>query len=181
MNEDLKLVESGLRAVVQEKDGETEGRGAGERFGGPVAPDPARAIGRPGDHGRETLRARRGPTITRHLGWPIPAMSVASPEIANMAMGKKQHPELAVVDHSGQTGRQAPCQRPWPPEAVAEGVPDMGTGLEVKVLRGGVLVATASQRQLHAAMPSRDARPGAVRPCGEEARGEPWHRTKVNP
>jgi len=30
-------------------------------------------------------------------------------------------------------------------------------------------------------MPSRDAGPGAARPCGEEARGAPQHRTKVNP
>jgi len=28
--------------------------------------------------------------------------------------------------------------------------------------------------------PSWDAGPGAARPCGEEARGEPQHRTKVN-
>ena len=29
-----------------------------------------------------------------------------------------------------------PLSRPKPPEAVAEGVPGMGTGLDVKVLRG---------------------------------------------
>src|ERR1700691_5307185 len=45
----------------------------------------------------------------------------------------------------------------------------------------GELVATASQRQLHAVGGVVRRQPaGAVRPCGEEARGKPWHRTKVN-
>src|SRR5665811_1937742 len=45
----------------------------------------------------------------------------------------------------------------------------------------GELVATASRRQLHAVDYVVRRQPtGAVRPCGEEARGKPWHRTKVN-
>ena len=44
----------------------------------------------------------------------------------------------------------------------------------------GELVATASRRQLHAVC-RRETPPGAARPCGEEARGVPQHRTKVNP
>jgi hypothetical protein len=45
----------------------------------------------------------------------------------------------------------------------------------------GELVATASRRQLHAVdFVVRQQSAGAARPCGEEARGKPWHRTQVN-
>ena len=39
----------------------------------------------------------------------------------NMAMGKKLARNLPLTDHSGEAGRRGPCQRPWPPKAVAKG------------------------------------------------------------
>jgi len=57
----------------------------------------------------------------------------------------------------------------------------MGTGLEGVSPLQGELVATASRRQLRAVdCVVRRQAAGAVRPCGEEARGKPWHRTQVN-
>ena len=45
----------------------------------------------------------------------------------------------------------------------------------------GLSEATASQRQLHERKDSMKSRIFAARPCGMEARGEPQHRTQVNP
>jgi hypothetical protein len=59
-------------------------------------------------------------------------------------------------------------------------VPGMGTGLEVKVLRG---VSWKQPRVESNCTPgSRRETPdsGAVRPCGEEAVNELQHRTRVN-
>src|SRR5450759_4141153 len=45
----------------------------------------------------------------------------------------------------------------------------------------GELVATASRRQLHAVDYVVRRQPtGAVRPCGEEARGKPWHLSLIH-
>ncbi len=63
----------------------------------------------------------------------------------------------------------------------AEGVPGMGAGLEMKVLRGARWQQPRAGGNCTQYLPSRDANAGAVRPCEEEARGEPQHRTKANP
>ena len=49
-------------------------------------------------------------------------------------MAKRMNDGVELIKTLAGSGRGG--SRPKPPEAVAEGVPGMGTGLEVKVLRG---------------------------------------------
>lgn len=63
----------------------------------------------------------------------------------------------------------------------SEGVPGWALDWRGKSFAGRV----GSNREPEATARSEcrrdDASPGAVRPCGEEARGEPRHRTQVKP
>src|SRR5262249_57237916 len=64
-----------------------------------------------------------------------------------------------------------------PPEGLVLGVPGMDPGLEVQVLRGASWKQPQAEGNCRQVGRRETIRPGAVRPCGEEAGGALQHRT----